>query len=210
MIEAFIFDLDGVICTTDEYHYQAWKTLANELGLEFSRAKNDRPRGISRMASLEIVLEESKIEYSAEEKVDLAEKKNAIYRKLLCNIHPEDALPEIPETLKALKERDMKIAIGSSSKNTKDILGRLDLLDIFDAIADGSDITRSKPDPKVFLCAAGKLGLEPGVCAVVEDASAGIQAAKAAGMLAIAFGGDAASDPCADKVITHPSQLLAL
>ncbi len=210
MVKAIIFDLDGVIVTTDEYHYQAWKALADSLGVPFDRAKNNRLRGVSRMASLEIVLEESSVCYSAEEKAALAARKNEIYVSLLENVHPSDALPGVVETLQALKERGVKIAIGSSSKNTKNILGRLELLETFDAIADGTDITRSKPDPEVFLCAARKLGMAPADCAVVEDASAGIQAAKAAGMLAVAFGGDACTDPAADVVITHPGELLRL
>ncbi len=210
MIAAIIFDLDGVICSTDDYHYQAWKALADSLGLPFDRKKNDRLRGVSRMASLEIVLEESQISYSQEEKQAMAEKKNEIYKALLCSVRPSDCFPGVRETLQALKDRGVKIAIGSSSKNTKNILTRLELINAFDAIADGTDITHSKPDPEVFLCAAGKLGIAPSECAVVEDASAGIQAAKAAGMLAVAFGGDACTDPQADVVIAKPEALLEL
>ncbi|MCD7859132.1 MAG: beta-phosphoglucomutase [Firmicutes bacterium] len=210
MIRAIIFDLDGVICSTDDYHFEAWKALADSLGLSFDRKKNDRLRGVSRMASLEIVLEESQISYTPEEKQAMAEKENEIYKALLCNVRPSDCFPGVRETLQALKDREVKIAIGSSSKNTKNILTRLELIDAFDAIADGTDVTHSKPDPEVFLCAAGKLGISPSECAVVEDASAGIQAAKAAGMLAVAFGGDACTDPRADVVITKPQQLLDL
>ena len=210
MIEAVIFDLDGVIVRTDEQHYRAWKALADSLGVPFDRSKNDRLRGVSRIVSLEIVLEDSGRTFSEEEKAVLAAQKNEIYVRLLQSITPADALTGVVDVLHALKDGGTKIAVGSSSKNTKHILGKLGLLELFDAIADGTDITHSKPHPEVFLCAAKKLGLAPALCAVVEDASAGIQAAKAAGMLAVGFGGDACTDPDADAVISHPSELLDL
>lgn len=209
-IKAVIFDLDGVICSTDEYHYQAWKALAEELGLHFDRDKNNRLRGISRMASLDIVLEDSPVKYDDAHKLQLSEKKNAEYKRLLSQLGPEAVFPGVRETLNELRNAGVKTAIGSSSKNTKLILERLGLTDIFDAVADGTDITRSKPDPEVFLCAANKLGIAPEYCAVVEDASAGIQAAKSAGMLAIAYGGDACSAPNADVVIKAHAELISL
>ena len=189
--KAIIFDLDGVICFTDKYHYLAWKQLADRLGIYFDEKINDRLRGVSRMASLEIILERSDKEYTQEEKEAFAEEKNNTYRELLGRMSPSDLSDEVRETLIKLRKRGLLLAIGSSSKNAKFILDRIGLGDFFDAIADGTDITHSKPDPEVFLCAAKKLGLEPGDCAVVEDAKAGIKAAKAGNMTALALHGDA-------------------
>ena len=189
--KAVIFDLDGVICFTDKYHYQAWKALADRLGIYFDEKINDRLRGVSRMASLEIVLERADRAYSEAEKEALAAEKNETYRGLLERMSPADLSGEVRSTLLALRERGYPLAIGSSSKNTKRILERIGLDGFFDAVADGTDITRSKPDPEVFLAAAKKLGAAPEDCAVVEDAKAGIEAAKAAGMTALALFGDA-------------------
>lgn len=189
--KAVIFDLDGVICFTDKFHYQAWKALADRLGIYFDEKINNRLRGVSRMASLEIILERSDKEYSQEEKEAFAEEKNNLYRDLLKNMSPSDLTDEVKDTLIELRRRGYKLSIGSSSKNTKFILGQIGLGDFFDAIADGTDITRSKPDPEVFLVAAKKLGMDPADCAVVEDAKAGIEAAKAGGMTALALFGDA-------------------
>lgn len=189
--KAIIFDLDGVICSTDKFHYQAWKALADRLGIYFDEKINDRLRGVSRMASLEIILEKSSRQYSGEEKAAFAEEKNNTYRELLKSMTRADLSQEVWDTLNELHGRGYKLAIGSSSKNTKFILERIGLGDFFDAIADGTDITHSKPDPEVFLCAAKKLGIDPADCAVVEDAKAGIEAAKARNMTAFALFGDA-------------------
>ena len=189
--KAVIFDLDGVICFTDKYHYLGWKMLADRLGIYFDEKINDRLRGVSRMASLEIVLERSEKTYTESEKEAFAAEKNENYRRLLANMSPADLTEEVRNTLDELRRRGYLLAIGSSSKNAKFILERIGLGSFFDAIADGTDITRSKPDPEVFLVAARKLGLDPGSCAVVEDARSGIQAAKAAGMTALALFGDA-------------------
>ena len=191
-IKAIIFDLDGVICFTDRYHYQAWKALADRLGIYFDETINNRLRGVSRMESLEIILERADRQYSDEEKEAFAAEKNALYRGLLENMSPADLSAEVKDTLDELRRRGYLLAIGSSSKNTGFILERIGLSGYFDAVADGTDITRSKPDPEVFLVAAEKLGISPEQCAVVEDAKAGIEAAKAAGMTAIALLGDAA------------------
>lgn len=207
-MEAVIFDLDGVLCFTDQYHYQAWKTLADELGIYFDEKINDRLRGISRMASLEIILERADKQYTQEEKDRFAEKKNAVYRTLLGHMCPEDVSGEVRRTLTELKNRGYRLAVGSSSKNTQLILERTALGQYFDAVADGNDIVNSKPDPEVFLKAAGKLGLAAEVCAVVEDAAAGIQAAKAAGMMAFALGGDAKDSKEADVCLSSFSDLL--
>lgn len=189
--KAVIFDLDGVICFTDRFHYQAWKALADRLGIYFDEKINDRLRGVSRMASLEIILERATEAYTQEQKEAFAEEKNNTYRELLKNMSPADLTDEVKNTLIELRNRGYKLSIGSSSKNTKFILERIGLGDFFDAIADGTDITHSKPDPEVFLCSAKKIGMDPADCVVVEDAKAGIQAAKAAGMTALALHGDA-------------------
>lgn len=177
MYKGIIFDLDGVICFTDKYHYQAWKKLADRLGIYFDETINNRLRGVSRMDSLEIVLERSTKKYSQEEKDALAEEKNDTYKELLLQMSPEDLSDEVKNTLDELRNRGYKLAIGSSSKNTKMILERIGLGDFFDAISDGTNITKSKPDPEVFLKAAEFIGEAPADCLVVEDAEAGIEAA---------------------------------
>lgn len=187
--EAVIFDLDGVICFTDHYHYLAWKALADTLGIPFDEAKNDRLRGVSRMASLEIVLEDYKGPVlSTEEKVRLAEQKNSLYRSYLQTMTPADLSPEVRNTLNALRERGVKLAIGSSSKNTPLILERIGLGGFFDAVSDGNNITRSKPDPQVFTMASEMLGISPAQCLVVEDAEAGVQAAVSGGFHSAGLG----------------------
>ncbi len=207
MKKGFIFDLDGVICFTDEYHYLAWKVLADEHNIYFDREINQRLRGVSRMDSLDIVLERASKSYSQEEKLAMAEKKNNIYRGYLEKMTPKDVSDEVVTTLKTLKEKGIKISIGSSSKNAKLILTKIGIIDLFDAIADGTDITKSKPDPEVFLCASKKLGLEPKDCVVVEDAKAGIDAAKAGGFTAIGIG-DASTYEKTDHPISSFKELL--
>ena len=166
-----IFDLDGVICFTDKYHYQAWKAVADKLGIYFDETINNRLRGVSRMDSLEIILERYDGQMTQAEKEALAEEKNNLY---------------------ALRSMGLKLAIGSSSKNTKFILARLGLGDYFDAISDGTNITRSKPDPQVFLMAADFIDMKPADCLVVEDAKAGIQAAVSGGFDSAGLGEAAA------------------
>lgn len=178
-IKGLIFDLDGVLVFTDKFHYQAWKTMADELGVYFDETINHRLRGVSRMDSLEIILERYEgPDLSLREKEKLAEKKNEIYRTLLESMTPDDVTKEVRDTLTKLREKGYKLAIGSSSKNAKFILEKVELKDAFDAISDGNNITKSKPDPEVFLKAAEYLGLPPKACMVVEDAEAGIEAAK--------------------------------
>ena len=189
--KAVIFDLDGVICFTDKFHYQAWKALADRLGIYFDEKINNRLRGVSRMASLDIILQRATQEYTQKQKEAFAEEKNNSYRELLKSMSPADLSDEVRDTLIELRDRGYKLSIGSSSKNTKFILRQIGLGDFFDAVADGTDIARSKPDPEVFLKAAEKLGITPADCAVVEDDKAGIEAAKAGGMTALALFGDA-------------------
>lgn len=178
--DAVIFDLDGVICSTDEYHYLAWKELADSLALPFDRQYNNRLRGVSRIESLNLILALGERQYSDEEKQAMAQKKNDTYRRLLERMCPADVSDDVLSTLKALKEK-YPLAIGSSSRNTKFILSRIGLLDFFDAIVDGNDISASKPDPEVFLKAAAALDRKPALSLVVEDAAAGIEAAMRGG-----------------------------
>ena len=200
--QGIIFDLDGVICHTDRYHFLAWKQIADQLGINFDDRINDRMRGVSRMDSLEILLEEYHGEpLTAAQKVALAEKKNQLYVGLLQNMGEADLSEEVRKTMDTLRSRGRKLAIGSSSKNTKLILKRLGLTGYFDAVSDGTNITRSKPDPEVFLCAARYLGLCPGKCLVVEDAKAGILAAKAGGFDSAGLG-----EAAAFAFVTYPLQ----
>lgn len=209
MIKAIIFDLDGVIVSTDRYHYAAWKRIADREGIYFDEVINHRLRGVSRMESLEILLERAARSYTEEEKIRLANDKNAIYQQFLEQLSPNDILDDADQVIEELKRRNIKVAIGSSSKNTKRILEKIGLLEAFDAIADGTDITRSKPHPDVFLVAAERLGVCPSACAVVEDANSGIVAAKQAGMLAIEIG-EARKSANADMRINHLSDLLKI
>jgi beta-phosphoglucomutase len=185
---AVIFDLDGVLVSTDEFHYRAWKQMASEENIPFSRSVNEKLRGISRMESLEIILKNSSKKYSPSQKADLAERKNRYYKKLLEGLSPESVLPGVLDLLDGLKQQRFQIAVGSSSKNAPYILQKTGLDRFFDAAVDGSEIRKSKPDPEVFLLAAKKLGVPPGSCVVVEDAAAGISAAKAGGMAAVGIG----------------------
>ncbi len=187
--KAVIFDLDGVLVFTDKYHYLAWKEIAGELGIDFTEKDNDRLRGVSRAESLEIILEKYEGEpLDDAKKADLLERKNNIYREYLGEMSPSDVTGDVRDTLKKLKENGIKLAVGSSSKNTAFILEKTDLTDAFDAVADGTMIVRSKPDPEVFLKAAELIDMSPSDCLVIEDADAGVEAAIAAGMHSAAIG----------------------
>ncbi|MEA4998504.1 MAG: beta-phosphoglucomutase [Candidatus Limiplasma sp.] len=196
MIKGMIFDLDGVIVSTDDCHYLAWKRMADEEGIYFDREINERLRGVSRMDSLQIILERAAKPYTQTEKEAMAARKNDYYVALIQELTPADILPGAAETLAALRQKGVKMAIGSSSRNTPVILERIGLSTAFDAVADGNQITRSKPDPEVFLLAARLLGLAPAECLVVEDADAGVEAALAGGMKALGVG-SAAANPSA-------------
>ena len=200
--KGIIFDLDGVICSTDEYHYLAWKALADRLNIPFDRERNNLLRGVSRAASLNIILEKS------EEKAALAEEKNPLYRELLGNMSTADLSDDVKITLEALRKTDLKLAIGSSSKNTPFILERIGLRNFFDAIADGNCITHSKPSPEVFLKAAEMISFPPPHnCLVVEDAHAGVEAAIAGGFDCAAIG-DARDDERAGWHLSRFSDIL--
>ena len=202
--------MDGVIVFTDKYHYQAWKAIADEMDIYFDEEINNRLRGVSRMDSLEIVLENYHgSPLSMEKKVEIATKKNELYRELLNNMTPSDVSEDVRFTLKSLRENNIKVALGSSSKNARFLLEKVELLDAFDEISDGNNIAKSKPDPEVFLKAAEFVGLAPAECAVVEDAYAGIDAAKSGNMMAVAIG-DATGYDKADERIEKLSDILKL
>ncbi len=205
--QGIIFDLDGVLCSTDEYHYRAWKALADRLNIPFDRERNNLLRGVSRMQSLDIILEKAGRAYSEQEKAAFAEEKNALYRQLLGGMSPDDLTEDVRRTLRELRKTAVRLAIGSSSKNTPFILERLGLSGFFDAVADGNCITHSKPHPEVFLKAAELLGLPPRDCLVVEDAHAGVEAASAGGFDCAAMG-DAKDDPRAAYHLKRLSDLL--
>lgn len=208
-IYAIIFDLDGVICSTDRYHYLAWKALADSLGIPFDEQVNRQLRGVSRMESLEIILGSHSGEYSEQEKLTLAEKKNEIYRSYLSAMTPGDLSKEVRMTLHTLRQRGYLLAIGSSSKNTRQILKQLGLGDFFDAVADGTQITKSKPDPEVFLLACAMLGVSPENAIVIEDAESGIRAAKAGRFRAIGIKTEE-NDPDSDISIRNLGNLIEI
>ncbi len=183
-----LFDLDGVLVDTAKYHYLAWKRLAEQLGFEFTEADNERLKGVSRTRSLEIVLEVGGITLTEEEKLRLAEEKNARYLQYIRRMDEAELLPGAKEYLHKLRARGIKIALGSASKNAAFILGRVGIARLFDAIVDGTKVSRAKPDPEVFVVGCKELGLEPADCVVFEDAEAGVQAALAAGMRVVGIG----------------------
>lgn len=207
MYKGVIFDLDGVICFTDKYHYLAWKQLADRLGIYFDEEINNRLRGVSRMASLEIILEKSDKEYTEEEKIAFAEEKNNHYRELLVQMSPADLSDTVKNTLIELRNRGIKLAIGSSSRNAKTILTRIGLIDFFDAISDGDNIVNTKPDPEVFLKAAEYINEKAEDCLVVEDALAGIEAAYRGGFDSAGIG-EATTHPHVTYKLTSFADLL--
>jgi len=189
MIKGVIFDLDGVLVSTDEMHFKAWEILAQELGItNFTKEDNKRQKGVSRMESLEVVLSKGSKVYSEKEKLAFAEQKNRYYIELLQDLKEDAILPGVIKTLNMLKARGILIGIGSVSKNTPLILEKTGLLPYIDQVSCGLDITRSKPDPEVFEVAAAKLGLQKEECLVVEDSVAGIIGAKAAHIRTLGVG----------------------
>lgn len=209
LLTGIIFDLDGVLLNTDNFHYNAWKKLADRLGIYFDRTINNQLRGVSRMASLDIVLGDHGKDFTQEQKNALAEEKNNIYRQSLSQMTSKDVSDDVRLTLEKIRSAGLKTAIGSSSKNTKYILERTEITHYFDAVSDGNNITKSKPDPEVFLKAAEYLGLKPSECIVVEDAHAGIEAAKAGGFTAVAIG-DARTHEKADYKIDNLKDILQI
>lgn len=175
--KAIIFDLDGVICHTDHYHYLAWKLLADELGIQFDEQMNHMLRGVSRLESLEIILQQNQKKVASEEKESLLTKKNEMYVELLQQLNPAALSQDVLDTLHVLRNKGIRLAIGSSSRNANYILVQLGITHLFEVVSAGGNITKSKPDPEVFQYAADRLGLTPQECLVVEDAQAGVDAA---------------------------------
>jgi beta-phosphoglucomutase len=187
-IRACIFDLDGVIVDTAKYHFLAWKRLADQLGIHFTEKDNERLKGVSRMASLEIILGLGNKIIDQDKKNELARLKNLWYNDYIRKMTPEEILPGSLDFVKELKKADIRVAVGSASKNTPVILDRVGISKLFDAVADGNNVEKAKPDPEVFLKASEMLGIEPEECIVFEDALAGVQAALNAGMICIGIG----------------------
>jgi beta-phosphoglucomutase len=183
-----IFDLDGVIVDTAKYHYQAWKVLANQIGIEFSEKDNERLKGVSRMDSLEIILEIGNVKLSNEKKHEYAALKNKWYVDYINKMTPDEILPGSVEFINELRNAGILVAIGSASKNTSLILKKVGIGRLFDAVADGNIVSKAKPDPEIFIKASDLLGIEPGKCIVFEDAIAGVKAAINAGMKCIGIG----------------------
>lgn len=188
MIKAVIFDLDGVIVDTAHYHYLAWKRLAKELGFDLTLEQNELLKGVSRMRSLEIILDLGGIELSEAEKERIAHKKNGWFVEYVNEMKPEEIFPGVKELLKSIRSKGLKMGLASSSKNAHAVINLLNIENEFDAIVDGTMIIHSKPDPEIFLLAASKLGVIPAECVVFEDAEAGVEAALAAGMKCVGVG----------------------
>ncbi len=187
-IEGFIFDLDGVLVATDRLHAAAWRRLAEEEGIPFDPATASQLRGLGRMASLDVVLQQAERFYTPAEREALADRKNAAYRGLLRELGPGDVLTGASALLDDLDRRRIKIAVASSSKNARLVLEFVGLGGRFETIVDGNDVSRSKPEPDLFLLAAERLGVRPHHCLVIEDAPSGIEAARRAGMTAVGIG----------------------
>lgn len=197
--KAFIFDLDGVIVDTAKYHYLAWQKLAHELGIEFTPEHNEQLKGVSRVRSLDIILELGKIQASQEDKNRWLTQKNNDYLSYLVTMNETEILPGVLPVLHYLKDKNQKIALGSASKNAKPILEKTGILNLFDAIVDGNDVSNAKPDPEVFIQAAKKLRISNENCIVFEDSVAGIQAANIAKMTSIGIG---------DEKILHEAKFI--
>jgi beta-phosphoglucomutase len=187
-IKACLFDLDGVIVDTAVYHFQAWRRLANELGFDFTEHQNEQLKGISRMESLELILGWGNVSLTEEEKQNWATRKNDWYLDLVKEMTPNEVLGGVKDFLTLLRQNNIKIALGSASKNSKLILERIEMLPFFDAIVDGNNITKGKPNPQVFLLGAEAVDCKPEECVVFEDAVAGVQAGKTGGMRVIGVG----------------------
>jgi beta-phosphoglucomutase len=187
-IKACIFDLDGVIVDTAVYHYQAWKRLANSLGFDFTEHDNEQLKGVSRVRSLEIILELGGVTKTPAEQEQLATQKNEWYVEMISHMKPDEILPGAKEFVQACRDAGIKTALGSASKNSMMILDKIGMTNLFDAIIDGNKVTKAKPDPEVFLKGADELDVPPADCVVFEDAIAGVEAAKAGGMKSVGIG----------------------
>ncbi|PCH73565.1 MAG: beta-phosphoglucomutase [Flavobacteriaceae bacterium] len=188
--KAFIFDLDGVIVDTAKYHFLAWKNLANELGFDFTETQNELLKGVSRVKSLEIILNIGGVTLSEEKTQAFLVKKNTEYLAFINKMTADEILPGVLKVLAFLKNNNIPFALGSASKNARFILEQVGIIDLFDAIVDGNDVSKAKPDPEVFLLGAEKLNVAPANCVVFEDAIAGVEAANNAGMVSIGIGSE--------------------
>ena len=190
MIKACIFDLDGVIVDTAHYHFLAWKRLAHELGFELTTSDNERLKGVSRMKSLEIVLELGGVDASDEERETLATRKNTWFQEYVEEMAPDEIFPGVKKLIGDLKAKGLKVGLASSSKNARTVIRQLRIANEFDAIVDGTMVVHSKPHPEIFLSTAELLGVQPEHCLVFEDAEAGVEAAIAAGMKCVGVGNE--------------------
>lgn len=207
-LRGVIFDLDGVIVDTAQYHYLAWKRLAAELGYELTPEDNERLKGVSRMNSLDIILDLAGTTLDADEKQRLSERKNTWFKEYLKEMTPRDIFPGVRPLIRALRHEGIAVGLASSSKNAAQVLDRLELHDQFDAVIDGTMIARAKPDPEIFLLTAKRLGLPPSSCVVIEDAAAGVAAAHAAGMKCAGIGAADVLDE-ADQIF-HATAMVTL
>ncbi|WP_053217582.1 beta-phosphoglucomutase [Virgibacillus senegalensis] len=205
-IDAVIYDLDGVITDTAEYHFMAWKALADELHIPFDRSFNEQLKGLSRMDSLELILQQGNEPFSEEEKQLLAAKKNEHYQELIQKISPKDLLPGVESFMKEVKRAGIKTGLASASKNAQTVIERLQVTDLLDTVVDAAKVEKGKPDPEVFLTAADQLDVPPSHCVGIEDAGSGVQAIKSAGMYAVGVGSKEFLSQ-ADWVIADTSQL---
>lgn len=201
-MEAVLFDLDGVVVYTDSYHYRGWKRLADEEGWNFEESLNDQLRGVSRLASLQIILDHNGIDLPEERKRELADRKNEYYKGMLTEMDESNLVAGALDFIRTIRNRGVRIGLGSSSKNAVTVLEALRITPLFEVIVTGLDISRSKPDPEIFLLGAERLGLEPRRCVVFEDAVSGVEAAKAGGMIAVGFG------PTEGLADAHPDLLV--
>ena len=199
MKKAFIFDLDGVIVDTAKYHFMAWQNLANSLGISFSNEQNEQLKGVSRVQSLQKILEWGNKTISKEEFTRLMSEKNEEYLKYIAKMDTKEILPDVPRVLEYLIEKKQAIGLGSASKNARAILEKVQLYDKFDVIVDGTNVSKAKPDPEVFLNGAKELYTSPENCIVFEDSVAGIQAANIANMISIGIG---------DKKVLHEADYI--
>ena len=199
MKKGFIFDLDGVIVDTAKYHFLAWKKLANDIGIDFTEIQNEQLKGVSRVRSLEKILSWGNKTISQEEFNELMGKKNDDYLSFIAKMNTTEILPDVPKVLDYLIKNQQPISLGSASKNARQILKKVDLIHQFNAIVDGNDVSKAKPDPEVFLNAAKALEVQPNKCIVFEDSVAGVQAANSANMISIGIG---------DKEVLHEADFV--
>lgn len=210
MLDGLLFDLDGVITDTAEFHFLAWKELANELGIDINRKFNEKLKGVSRLESLDLILKYGNQEqtYTKEEKNSLATKKNEHYKTLIESITPEDLLPGIFDLLQNAKDKNLKLAIASASKNAPVILEKLEVSHLFDTIVDPASLKNGKPDPEIFATATKQLNLKPNNVVGIEDAHAGIQAINRAGIFSIGIGSE--DDLSEADIVIPTTEMLTL